>query len=111
MRELTREERKKLQAMINRHREEQDEKRRDHQAAHRRAVYVQKHFRFRKHLRPRPHRSMYHLSVEQELKQPGRKRQKSQRRSMRLKWMQLTRRQKEYLKGKVQETAQKRHKT
>jgi hypothetical protein len=114
MRELTREERKKLQAMINRHREEQDEKRRVYKMERRRAVYQQKHAagsEFRTVGRSRPHRSMHHLSVEQGLKQPGRKRQKSRRRSMKLKWMQLTRREKDDLKDKVQETAQKRHKT
>jgi hypothetical protein len=114
MRELTREEKKKLQAMINTHREEQDEKRQVYQVEHRRAVYQQKHAlgsESRAFGRSHPHRSMYHLGVEQELKQLGRKRQKSRRRSMKLKWMRLTRRQKDDLKSRIQDTARKRHKT
>ena len=114
MRELTREEKKRLQAMINRHREEQDEKRRVYKMEHRRLVYQQKHAagsEFRTVGRSHPHRSMYHLGVEQELKQPGEKRQKSRRRSIKLKRMHLTRWQKDALKDKVQETARKRHRT
>jgi hypothetical protein len=114
MRELTREEKKKLQAMINRHNEEQEEKRQDYQVAHRRAVYQQRHapgLQFGVRGRLHPHRSMYHIGLEQDMKQPGKKRQKSRRRSMKLKWMQLTRRQRDVLKDKVQETARKRHKT
>ena len=113
MKELTREEKKKLQAMINRHREEQDEKRQVYKVEHRRAVYQQKHTlgsESRAFGRSQPHRSMYQLSVEQELKQPGEKRQKARRRSMKLKRMHLTRRQKDDLKDKVQEAARKRHK-
>lgn len=114
MRELTREEKEKLQAMISRHREEQDEKRSVYKVEHRRAVYQQKHAlgsEFRAFGRSHPHMSIYHLSAEQELKHPGRKRQKSLQRSTRLKWMQLTRRQKDDLKSKIQETARKRHRT
>ena len=112
MRELTREEKKKLQAMINRHREEQDEKRQVYKVEHRRLVYQQKHAAGLQ-FGPRglqPHRSMCSIGTEQELKQPGEKRQKSRRRSIKLKWMQLTRRQKNDLKSRIQETARKRHK-
>ncbi len=114
MRELTREEKEKLQAMISMHREEQDEKRWVHKVEHRRAVYQQKHAlgsESRAFGRSHTHRSMYNLGVEQELKKPGEKRRKSRRRSVKLKWVKLTRRQKDDLRGKIQETARKRHKT